>query len=89
VGGRRPYARGMSNRTRILVPAAIVLGVVFVGLAVLYAVEPAKSLPLPDWMGHDASSDRHHVKHAIASLLLGLGCFVFAWFESGRTARAA
>lgn len=79
----------MSDRSRILVPLAVVLGIVFVGLAIVYAAEPAKSLPLPDWMGHDSSSSRHHVKHAIASLLLGVGCFVFAWFESGRSARAA
>ena len=78
----------MSNRARFLVPAAIVLGVVFVGLAVLYAVEPAKSLPLPDALGHDSSSSHHHAKHAIAALLLGVGCFVFAWFESGRSADA-
>ena len=78
----------MSNRARILVPAAVVLGVVFVGLAILYAAEPAKSLPLPDALGHDSSSGHHHVKHAIAALLLGVGCFIFAWFESGRSAEA-
>ena len=61
----------MSNRARILVPAAVVLGVVFVGLAILYAAEPAKSLPLPDALGDDSSSGHHHVKHAIAALLLG------------------
>jgi len=51
-------------------------------------VEPAGSLPLPDALGHEAGSSHHHVKHAIASLFLGIGCFIFAWFESGRAARA-
>ena len=78
----------MTDRRRFLVPAAVVLGVLFVGLAILYAVEPAGSLPLPDALGHEAGSSHHHTKHAIASLFLGIGCFIFAWFESGRAARA-
>ncbi|MFI5048548.1 MAG: hypothetical protein ACHQEA_01630 [Gaiellales bacterium] len=78
----------MADRRRLLVPIAIVAGVVFIGLAILYAVEPAGSLPLPDALGHEAGSSHHHTKHAIASLFLGIGCFIFAWFESGRAARA-
>ena len=63
---------------RTLTVAAAVLGVAFV-----YFAEPAKSLPLPDFLGHQAGSNHHHVKHGIASLLLGIACFVFAWFQSG------
>ena len=78
----------MTDRRRFLVPIAVVLGVLFIGLAILYAVEPAGSLPLPDALGHEAGSSHHHTKHAIASFFLGVGCFIVAWFESGRTARA-
>jgi hypothetical protein len=41
--------------------------------------------------GHDAGSDHHHTKHGIAAFLLGIACFVFAWFKSGprRTATHA
>ena len=38
--------------------------------------------------GHEAGSTHHHVKHGIAALLLGLGAFVFAWFQTGRAAPA-
>jgi hypothetical protein len=78
----------MTDRRRILVPLALIFGVLFIGLAILYAVEPAGSLPLPDALGHEAGSSHHHTKHAIASLFLGVGCFIVAWFESGRGARA-
>ena len=71
------------SENRVLVPAAIVAGVVLIVVAIVYFAEPAKSLPFPDFLGHDAGSTRHHVKHGIAALLLGLGCFVFAWFRSG------
>jgi hypothetical protein len=71
----------MSNN-RFLVPAAVILGVILVVIALVYWVEPAKSLP-GFFPGHEAGSSHHHVKHGIAAFLLGLACFVFAWFQSG------
>ena len=73
---------------RLLVPIAIVAGVVFIGLAILYAVEPAGSLPLPDALGHEAGSSHHHASTPSPRCSWGIGCFIFAWFESGRAARA-
>ena len=71
----------MTKRRNLIAPA-IVLGVLFVALAVLYWVDSASSLPsfVP---GHSAGSSHHHVKHGIAALVVALGCFVFAWFQSG------
>jgi len=69
------------DRGRILVWLAVVVGVALIVLAVVYWVEPAKSLP--SWIpGHEAGSNHHHVKHGIASFLLGVACLVFAWFRS-------
>ncbi len=68
---------------RGLAIAAIVVGVVLMIVAVIYWVEPAKSLPFPDFLGHQAGSDTHHYKHGIAAFLLGIGCFVYAWFQLG------
>jgi len=70
-------------RTRFLVPAAIIIGIGLIVVAVIYFVEPAKSLPFPNFLGHESGSDHHHVKHGIAALMLGIACFVFAWFQSG------
>ena len=62
--------------------AAVELGVVFIIIGIVYFVEPAKSLP-GFFPGHESGSDHHHTKHGIAAVLVGIGCFVFAWFQSG------
>jgi hypothetical protein len=62
--------------------AACIAGVVLIAIAIVYFAEPAKSLP-GFFPGHEAGSAHHHVKHGIAALLLGIGAFVFAWFQSG------
>jgi len=49
------------SRNRLLVIAAVILGVVLLVVAAIYFAEPAKSL-------------------------LALGCFAFAWFQSGPAA---
>ena len=67
---------------RYLAIAAVVLGIVFIAIGIVYFVEPAKSLP-SFFPGHQSGSDHHHTKHGIAAVLVGIGCFVFAWFQSG------
>lgn len=74
---------------RALVPAAIAAGIVLIIVAIIYWVEPAKSLPFPDFLGHQAGSNTVHVKHGIAAFLLGVACFVFAWFQAGPTRERA
>jgi hypothetical protein len=65
-----------------------VLGIALVVVAIVYFAEPAKSLP-SFFPGHQAGSAHHHVKHGIASLLVGLACFAFAWFNTGPSKRSA
>jgi len=67
---------------RTLAALAIVLGVALIAIAIVYWVEPAKSLP-SFFPGHQAGSTHHHTKHGIASFLVGLACFAFAWFNTG------
>ena len=67
---------------RFLVWAAVVLGIIFLGISIMYFVEPASSLPLPDALGHQAGSSHHHTKHGIAALCLGIACLIFAWFQT-------
>ena len=73
---------------RLLVALAVIVGIVLIVLAVVYWVEPAKSLPsfIP---GHEAGSAHHHVKHGIASFFVGLAALVFAWFRTGPKRTAA
>jgi hypothetical protein len=81
---------GVVPRDRLLVWIAVVAGLALILLAVVYWAEPAKSLP--SWIpGHESRSNHHHVKHGIASFLLGCACLVFAWFRSAgpRPRRAA
>ena len=70
------------ERRRILVWLALIAGLVLIALAVVYWALPAKSLPT--WIpGHEAGSGHHHVKHGIASFLVGLAALAFAWFQTG------
>jgi hypothetical protein len=76
------------GRKRLLVAAAIAVGILLIVLAIVYWAEPAKSLPsfIP---GHESGSNHHHVKHGIASFLVGLACLVFAWFNTGGVRRTS
>jgi hypothetical protein len=67
--------------TKPLPLLAGVLGVVFVALATFYWLTPAGSLPT-FFPGYDAGSAHVHFKHGLASLILALGLFAFAWFQS-------
>jgi hypothetical protein len=87
---RRVPKLSVVQRDRLLVSLAVVVGLALIVLAVVYWAEPARSLP--SWLpGHEAGSNHHHVKHGIASFLLGVACLVFAWFRSAgpRPGRAA
>ena len=77
----------MSNR-RLLAGLAVVLGIVLIVVAIMYWAEPAKSLP-SFFPGHQAGSAHHHVKHGIAAFLVGLACWVYAWFTTGKPRSAA
>jgi len=65
-----------------LIPVAIVLGIVLIVVAIVYFVDSASALP-SFFPGHQAGSSHHHTKHGIAALIVGLLCFVFAWFQTG------
>jgi hypothetical protein len=75
----------MSKSTWTVIAASIA-GALLIAIAIVYFAEPAKSLP-GFFPGHQAGSAHHHVKHGIAALLLGLGAFVLAWFQSGPRTR--
>ena len=73
----------MNTRHPVVIALAVVLGVVFIVLGIVYWVEPASSLPsfMP---GHEAGSGHHHIKHGIAAFLLGVALLIFAWFQTGK-----
>jgi len=78
---------------KLLITLAVILGVVFIAIAIVYFSQPASALPgfFPGHAGSGASAaDRHHhhAKHGIAALVLGLGCWVLAWFQTGPAATA-
>jgi hypothetical protein len=70
------------SNPRLLAAAAAVAALILIVIAVVYLVEPAKSLP-SFFPGHQAGSSHHHVKHGIAALALGLAALAFAWFQTG------
>ena len=77
----------MTKNRKLIIPAVIV-GLVLLVVAVIYIAEPAKSLPA-FFPGHEAGSTHHHVKHGIAALVVALGAFALAWFQTGPTRLSA
>ena len=70
----------MTKRPALIVPA-VIAGVVLIVIAVIYWTSTASGLP-SFFPGHQAGSAHHHTKHGIAAFILGLGCFIFAWFQT-------
>jgi hypothetical protein len=60
-----------------------IIGLLLLIAAFVYFTTPANALPafLP---GHDVTLKTVHYKHGIGALFLGLACFAFAWFQSGK-----
>ncbi len=58
---------------------AIILGLAFAVVAIVYWTMPAGSLPsfLP---GFEADSTVMHVKHGIAAAAAAVVCFAFGWY---------
>jgi hypothetical protein len=58
---------------------AVVLGLTFAAVAIVYWTMPAGSLPgfLP---GFEAGSALIHVKHGIAAAAAAVACFAFGWY---------
>jgi Na+/H+ antiporter NhaD/arsenite permease-like protein len=77
---------------RKLVIPAVILGIVLIVVAIVYFVTPEHSLP-SFFPGHasagSAEANHHHSKHGIAALIVALGCFAFAWFQSGPKTESA
>jgi flagellar basal body-associated protein FliL len=77
------------TKNRSLIIPAVILGIVLLVVAVVYFADTASALP-SFFPGHQAGSSHHHTKHGIAALVVALGCFVFAWFQSGpKSSRSA
>jgi hypothetical protein len=59
--------------------AAIILGLAFAAVAIVYWTMPAGSLPgfLP---GFEAGSTLVHVKHGIAAAAAAVLCLAFGWY---------
>lgn len=65
------------------------LGVVLLAAAIMYLTVAPKSLPVPAFLGHENGVSAVHIKHGVASFLLALACFAFAWFKVGPKQTAA
>lgn len=67
---------------KTLTVLAIVLGLVLFYVGYVYASHTAGALP-SYYPGYAAGATNTHTKHSIAAFLLGIACFIFAWFYSG------
>ena len=71
----------MQKRPQLILPA-VALGILFLVIAAIYWINDAGSLP-SFFPGHEAGSTHVHFKHGLAAAIVGLGCFVFAWCQTG------
>jgi hypothetical protein len=71
----------LTKNRRLIIPA-LLLGTLLIAIAIVYWVSTASDLP-SFFPGHKAGSSTHHFKHGIAAFLLGLACYVLAWFQTG------
>ena len=65
----------------IVVAAAVIVGLAFIGLAALYWLTPAGELPafVP---GFVPGVTKPHFRHGLGALAVGLAALVFAWFRN-------
>ncbi|HEX2015735.1 MAG TPA: hypothetical protein VGN69_03495 [Solirubrobacteraceae bacterium] len=76
------------ERSRLIVVAAVLAGLALLVVAGVYFASTAASLP-SFFPGHQAGSTHHHTKHGVAALVVALGCFALAWFQTGPRNRPA
>jgi divalent metal cation (Fe/Co/Zn/Cd) transporter len=72
----------------LIVVAAVLAGLALLVVAGVYFASTAASLP-SFFPGHQAGSTHHHTKHGVAALVVALGCFALAWFQTGPRNRPA
>jgi hypothetical protein len=65
-----------------IIALSVIIGILFVIVAGVYFMKTADQLP-SFFPGYDAAIATKHIKHGIGAFLLGVACFVFAWFQSG------
>ena len=65
-----------------LVWGAYLLGIIFILIAIYYWMTPAYALPT-FFPGYEQGVVATHVKHGIASLIVGVALLVVGWFGSG------
>jgi hypothetical protein len=68
---------------RLLSTLALLIGLLLVVVALVYWISPAGSLP-HFFPGFTAGSAQRHVKHGLASFIVALGLFAYAWFQTGK-----
>lgn len=79
----RGFCAIMNPMNKRLAVAAIVLGIVFLGLSFVYWTVPASGLPsfLP---GYTPGLATIHFKHGLVSFILAILLFIYAWFATGK-----
>jgi hypothetical protein len=71
----------MAKRPQLIIPA-VILGLIFLAIAIVYWTTGASSLP-SFFPGHESGSDHIHFKHGLAAAVVAAACFIFAWFQTG------
>jgi len=72
---------------KLLTAGSVIVGIILIIIGGVYLMKTAGNLP-SFFPGYMAGATNIHIKHGIASILLGLALFVYAWFASAKKAEA-
>ncbi len=67
---------------KLLATIAVILGLACAYVGIVYLTHGAGSLP-HYYPGYLSGSDHVHIKHGIASFVVAIALFVYAWFQTG------
>jgi amino acid permease len=59
-----------------------ILGVVLLVVGYIYFTHSANTLP-SFFPGYSATLTKVHIKHGIGAIVVAIGAFIYAWFQSG------
>ncbi len=71
---------------KLVTAGLVVLGIIFLALAVYYWVTPADKVPhiiSNTISGYHPGDKAVNFKHGLAAIILAAGCGILAWFVSG------
>ena len=81
-------ATARRSSAQLIVVVLVIIGLLALAAGIYYLATPSGKLPT--WFpGYMAGSTHHHIKRAIAGVVVAVLCGIGVWFLSGRRSQSA